>query len=150
MKKCVLLFCFLFLLDSCTSYDFLNDSVSVDSTFPSILFVQVESPSYKGYAMITDILLRYYYSKYDTSIHNMFEERIYNDIKRNITFFEKDSIDAIFIPLYGFDSTYYTIADKGIETFIQTYFESNHPSIKDTTFYRWQRDCPKICVMLKK
>lgn len=140
MKIKILLICSISFFWSCSSYNFLKKAIILDSPDPSLLFVQIESPEYKGIAMIPDYYLRFYYSEFDSNYKDFKKEKknvlnIYNDIKNNTiyTIFSP----TLFVPLYDFDSSIYLVANQGIDFFISTFFDENQ-HIKDTSSRKWQ------------
>ncbi len=143
MKKLHLFCCMVLFFSSCKSYDFLEEALFTQCTSPSILFVQVISPCYNGSAMISNDVLESYYIPHDTvrTVSYYLEQFkiTYNDIKYNKTYVcdEQNFSFYSFEPLYNIDSDVYLMANRGIDTFIQTYFDDNF-FVKDTTSRRWQ------------
>ncbi len=152
MKRNVIMFCLVLFFPSCKSYcqhHFFKDIPSKYCEF-NILYVQVTSSEHHGLAMIPDLYLIFYYIDYDTNCANFkknqdrdkLDKYIRNDLKRNIIYPIYDEHNS-FIFMNDFDSSLYSVANQGIEAFIQTYFmfdDKNDifPHIMDSSSYCWQ------------
>jgi hypothetical protein len=147
MKKHILFITILFInILSYAQYDCLKESLNNYGSAPSYLVVNVESPSFKGEAVIQSPLFYYYYkkSKGKKSIQwNRYLKLAYRDIKQGKYF---SISDDYFIPenedetqegqyFYKIiiDDTVLNNSKKGIELFIRTYFDNNGAIIPPTS-----------------